>query len=212
MPSRGRRGARRRHIPCVRPEPRQVPAPGCGRRATVVEVPNAYAGLSLERRTVVLKIHGGIDMRARARTGELRRERGRPHRPSRAGRDLRRVPGHGRRAAATEPFPVPRLPAPGVEPACLPAPRLGPDRVGYRSWAVGRGSPRSSRSSGASAGSRASTCPLDEYLAELEGRRRRGARPVERRRVSLALQGAHAVRGLRARRPASSSAASGSAN
>jgi DNA-binding SARP family transcriptional activator len=29
--------------------------------ATVVEVPNAYAGLSLESRTVILKIHGGID-------------------------------------------------------------------------------------------------------------------------------------------------------
>jgi hypothetical protein len=31
--------------------------------ATVVEVPNAYADLSLESRTVILKIHGGIDTR-----------------------------------------------------------------------------------------------------------------------------------------------------
>jgi DNA-binding SARP family transcriptional activator len=29
--------------------------------ATVVDVPNAYGGLSLEKRTVILKIHGGID-------------------------------------------------------------------------------------------------------------------------------------------------------
>jgi DNA-binding SARP family transcriptional activator len=29
--------------------------------ATLVEVPNAYADLSLERRTVILKLHGGID-------------------------------------------------------------------------------------------------------------------------------------------------------
>jgi DNA-binding SARP family transcriptional activator len=31
--------------------------------ATLVEVPNAYADLSLERRTVILKLHGGIDRR-----------------------------------------------------------------------------------------------------------------------------------------------------
>ena len=36
---------------------------GADGAATVVEVPNAYADLSLERRTVILKIHGGIDMR-----------------------------------------------------------------------------------------------------------------------------------------------------
>ncbi len=35
---------------------------GANGAATVVDVPNAYAGLSLERRTVILKIHGGIDM------------------------------------------------------------------------------------------------------------------------------------------------------
>ena len=29
--------------------------------ATLVEVPNAYGDISLERRTVILKIHGGID-------------------------------------------------------------------------------------------------------------------------------------------------------
>jgi len=33
-----------------------------GGTATVVEVPNAYGGLSLESRSVILKIHGGIDM------------------------------------------------------------------------------------------------------------------------------------------------------
>ena len=32
--------------------------------ATVVEVPNAYSQLSLESRTVILKIHGGIDMQS----------------------------------------------------------------------------------------------------------------------------------------------------
>jgi hypothetical protein len=36
---------------------------GADGAATVVEVPNAYADLSLERRTVILKIHGGVDMR-----------------------------------------------------------------------------------------------------------------------------------------------------
>jgi DNA-binding SARP family transcriptional activator len=35
---------------------------GANGGATVVDVPNAYAGLSLEKRTVILKIHGGIDM------------------------------------------------------------------------------------------------------------------------------------------------------
>jgi len=35
---------------------------GANGAATVVDVPNAYAGLSLEKRTVILKIHGGIDM------------------------------------------------------------------------------------------------------------------------------------------------------
>jgi DNA-binding SARP family transcriptional activator len=35
---------------------------GADGAATVVEVPNAYANLSLESRTVILKIHGGIDM------------------------------------------------------------------------------------------------------------------------------------------------------
>ena len=61
---RGRRGRRRRHLRRARPEPRQVPPPRRRTaRATVVEVPNAYAALSLERRTVILKIHGGIDMR-----------------------------------------------------------------------------------------------------------------------------------------------------
>ncbi len=35
---------------------------GANGAATIVEVPNAYAGLSLESRTVILKIHGGIDM------------------------------------------------------------------------------------------------------------------------------------------------------
>jgi DNA-binding SARP family transcriptional activator len=36
---------------------------GANGAATVVEVPNAYADLSLESRTVILKIHGGIDTR-----------------------------------------------------------------------------------------------------------------------------------------------------
>jgi DNA-binding SARP family transcriptional activator len=36
---------------------------GTNGAATVVEVPNAYADLSLESRTVILKIHGGIDTR-----------------------------------------------------------------------------------------------------------------------------------------------------
>ena len=78
---RRRRGARRRLVRRGRPEPRQVPPPAAPTAtATVVEVPNAYADLSLERRTVILKIHGGIDRAPGARVGELRRQRGRLHR------------------------------------------------------------------------------------------------------------------------------------
>ncbi len=55
-------GARRRRLRRLRPRPRQVPArPARAASAVVVEQPNAYAGLALEERSVLLKIHGHVD-------------------------------------------------------------------------------------------------------------------------------------------------------
>ena len=53
---------------------------------TVVDVPNTYAEVGPERRTVILKIHGGVGPRARAGVGQLRRQRGRLHRLPRRSR------------------------------------------------------------------------------------------------------------------------------
>ena len=62
--------------------------------ARLIDVPNTYATeLSLERRTVILKLHGGGRSRPGARVGELRHHRGRLH----------RLP----RADATSPLPFP---------------------------------------------------------------------------------------------------------
>ena len=58
---RGRRGARRRRLRRRRPRPRQVPARPPRRPAIVVEEPNAYTGLALDERSVLLKIHGHVD-------------------------------------------------------------------------------------------------------------------------------------------------------
>ena len=65
---------------------------------------------------------------ARARVGQLRRQRGRLHRLPRAVGSRRRDPGRPGRAAAPEPLPLPRLPAPRVVRPRLPAPPLGHER------------------------------------------------------------------------------------
>ena len=50
-----------------------------GGERSPIEMPNEYRGLSLDERTVILKIHGAVD-RARRRAGQLRHHRGPLHR------------------------------------------------------------------------------------------------------------------------------------
>ena len=132
-------------------------------------MPNTYATeLSLERRTVILKLHGQVDRVAAARVGELRRHRGRLHRLPRA--DGRRGVGAGRARgeAAAEPLPLPRLHDGRLEPARHPPPALG--RPTRSATARGRCSRSRSRSSGSSGGARdvdVLELPLDEYVAAL---------------------------------------------
>ncbi len=58
----GRGGGRRRHLRRDRARPRQVLAPAPGEEPCPIDVPNTYATeLSLERRTVLLKLHGAVD-------------------------------------------------------------------------------------------------------------------------------------------------------
>ena len=92
---------------------------------TLVELPNAYTGVPLGQRTVLLKIHGQVDRRTGARVGELCGQRGRPHRLSRPGRGGERRSRHAGRRPATEPLSLSRLPLARVEPARVSAPRLG---------------------------------------------------------------------------------------
>ena len=58
---------------------RFVHSPPDGEPRTV-DVPNAYADLSLERRTVLLRLRGIADPSPERVVGEPRRHRGRPHR------------------------------------------------------------------------------------------------------------------------------------
>ena len=113
-------------LPRARPVPRQVPAPHPRRDR------DAGRGPERLRRPLARPPDGDPqDPRrhrpaARARVGELRRQRGRPHRLPRAGGDHRRPAGDAGGEAAPQPLPLPRLPAPGVEPAGVPPPGLGP--------------------------------------------------------------------------------------
>jgi DNA-binding SARP family transcriptional activator len=91
----------------------------------VVELPNTYTRLAPERRTVILKIHGGRRSRFRGRVGQLRRQRGRPHRLPSAGRPRQHCAGRHRREAAAQPLPLPRLSASRLALPCLPTPALG---------------------------------------------------------------------------------------
>ena len=91
-----------------------------------IDVPNTYATeLSLERRTILLKLHGAVDPLPEREwesfviteddyidyLGPLRADRGRP--------------GLARREAAAEPLPLPRLRHGRLEPAPDPQPDLG---------------------------------------------------------------------------------------
>ena len=107
--------------------------------AVVVDEPNAYTGLALDERSVLLKIHGHVDRGAHARAGELRGQRGRPHRLPRRRRRCGHGAGAARGAAAPKPSPLPRLRRRRLEPAGLPAPRLGrrPARVPLLGGAAG---------------------------------------------------------------------------
>ena len=67
-----RRAARRGRLRRFRPRPRQVPPPVAGGEFVVVEQPNAYTGLALDERSVLLKIHGHVD---RGATRELESSR-----------------------------------------------------------------------------------------------------------------------------------------
>ena len=104
--------------------------------ARLIEVPNTYATeLSLERRTVILKLHGRSTV-AGARVGELRRHRGRLHRLPRQ-TDVAGVgPGRARGEAAAQPLPLPRLHDGRLEPARGPRRLWGDQPLSYRSWAV----------------------------------------------------------------------------
>ena len=118
------RGVRCRHVPGGRARSRQVLPSGPEGTARVIDVPNTYATeLDLDRRPVILKLHGGP--RPRADVGELRRHRGRLHRipPSERGGDV--GSGGPGRAPAAEPLPLPGLRRARVELATRAESALG---------------------------------------------------------------------------------------
>ena len=94
--------------------------------ATLIEVPNAYGDLSLDHRTVILKILGGIDQRPE-RAWESFVVSEDDHIDYLAQAEITVVlPVTLAARAAPEPLPLPRLSAPRVEPAGVPPPGLGP--------------------------------------------------------------------------------------
>ena len=107
-----------------------------GEEPRAVELPNAYTDLSLERRTVLLRLRGMVDASPDRRVGEPRRDRGRPHRlpgPDRAGE---RHPRHAGGPVAAQPPPLPRLRPVRLEPAARGEPAAGRPPAPYASWAV----------------------------------------------------------------------------
>ena len=105
--------------------PGQVPAP-CRPTATprLIERPNEYDGLSLDQRTVILKIHGAVDRVEPERDSYVITEDHYIDYLTRTdSRNL--VPVDAGRQAAPEPLPVPRLQPARLEPARHPAPHLG---------------------------------------------------------------------------------------
>ena len=179
------RGRRRRLLPRARPPPREVPPRRRRRRRRSSSTCRTRTRtLSLERRTRRPQDPRRRRPRPGAGVGELRGQRGRLHRLPRPDRGRRRRPGHARRAAAAEPLPLPRLPAPGLEPARVPAPRLGARRSATAPGPSSRSRTRSSASSGASAGSTSSTCRSTSTSQRLAAPAR-GRGPADERRRPL---------------------------
>ena len=159
-------------------------------------MPNTYATeLSLEQRTILLKLHGAVDpLPEREWESFVVTEDDYIDYLGRSELDRGRA-GRARREAAAQPLPLPRLRDGRLEPALDPPPHLGRPPVAYRSWAVQRAP---SRSRGVLAARRRR--PLDVDPSSV----RRAARAAAGGGVSSAptspVQGARAVRGLRARR------------
>ena len=153
---RGRRGVRRRLVHRARPAPRasSCTSPRTARRASSrfrTPTPTSRP----EERTVILKIHGGVDpapdrewdsfvvseddyIDYLALFGSRRRRARRPGRP-----------------ASPQPLPLPRLPATGVVRPRVPAPPVGARHA--RHTGRGRSSPASIRSSSSRGGASGST-------------------------------------------------------
>ena len=144
---------------------------------------------------------------ARARVGELRRDRGRLHRLPRADGDRGRGSRLARGEAPPEPLPLPRLHDGRLEPPGRSS--TGSGATSPSATTRGPSSPSRSRSSGSSGTGATSTCsscrsrstPGSSAATWLPNR---PARANERRRglASDAVQGARAVPGHRARCPA----------
>ena len=102
----------------------------------VIDVPNTYATeLSLERRTVILKLHGGVDRAARAESFVVTED---DYIDYLAHGDVGgAIPVGARREASPQPFPLPRLRAraTGTCGSCSAA-CGAPTARRYRSWAV----------------------------------------------------------------------------
>ena len=149
--------------------------------ALVVHEPNAYAGLPLEARSVLLKVHGQVD-RLPSRERESFAVSEDDHIDYLAGGDAAgTVPVQLAARLAPQPSALPRLRRRRLERARVPAPRLGarPARVQLVGGAAGR------RARDTRALERARRAGL-----------RRRARPLRRR------DGAADRRARRARRPA----------
>ena len=149
---------------------------GADGAATVVEVPNAYADLSLERRTVILKIHGGIDMRpGRERESFVVSEDDHIDHLAQAEISVV-VPVAVAARLRRSHFLFLGYQLQRVEPPGFLHRVWGRERVGYRSWAIGARADRARARLWRAARDRAaSILPLDDYLEALERRDRRGA-------------------------------------
>ena len=135
-------------------------------------MPNTYATeLSLDRRTILLKLHGAVDpLPEREWESFVITEDDYIDYLGRS--ELTAVvPVSLAARAPPEPLPLPRLRDGRLEPAPDPATAIWGDRpVAYRSWAVQRSpSPLARRSGGATTSTR-STSTRDAYVELLERR------------------------------------------
>ena len=104
---------------------------------TLIDEPNTYATeLSLDRNTVILKLHGQVE-RTPAREWESFVVTEDDYINYLAQTEIAAaVPVCARGAASAEPLPLPRLQDGRLEPPGRPPPALGRPALGYRSWAV----------------------------------------------------------------------------